>query len=119
MRCGDAAVVRRVIELLRKSGEEPQKERTPSLDQAGLLLRAFALDVFTCVRCVELASHAHLHLGSGQERERASGRLPGFAQGRGPGELVAETVAAGPRREARGRYAGRVRTRKSVGFTPV
>ena len=30
--------------------EEPQKERTPRLDWAGLLRRAFALDVFSCVR---------------------------------------------------------------------
>ncbi|MFY0570051.1 transposase [Archangium lansingense] len=31
--------------------EEPKKERTPRLDQAGLLRRTFALDVFSCVRC--------------------------------------------------------------------
>jgi hypothetical protein len=31
--------------------EEPRKERKPRLDWAGLLRRAFALDVFACVRC--------------------------------------------------------------------
>jgi Putative transposase len=31
--------------------EEPKKERTPRLDWAGLLRRAFALDVFACLRC--------------------------------------------------------------------
>jgi hypothetical protein len=31
--------------------EEPQKERTPGMDWEGLLRRAFALDVFSCVRC--------------------------------------------------------------------
>ena len=31
--------------------EEPRKERTPRLDQAGLLRRTFALDVFACLRC--------------------------------------------------------------------
>ncbi|PTL75383.1 ATP-dependent helicase HrpA [Vitiosangium sp. GDMCC 1.1324] len=30
--------------------EEPKKERTRRLDQAGLLLRTFALDVFACWR---------------------------------------------------------------------
>jgi hypothetical protein len=31
--------------------EESRKERTPRLDQAGLLRGAFALEVFTCLRC--------------------------------------------------------------------
>ncbi|PTL74991.1 ATP-dependent helicase HrpA [Vitiosangium sp. GDMCC 1.1324] len=31
--------------------EEPRKEHTPRLDQAGLLRRTFALDVFACLRC--------------------------------------------------------------------
>ena len=31
--------------------EEPEKERTPRLDQAGLLHRTFALDVFDCSKC--------------------------------------------------------------------
>ncbi len=31
--------------------EEPRKERTPRLDQAGLLRRTFALDVLACLRC--------------------------------------------------------------------
>ena len=33
------------------TGEESLKERTPRLDWAGLLRRAFSLEVFTRVRC--------------------------------------------------------------------
>jgi hypothetical protein len=80
--------------------EEPQKERTPRLVWVGLRRRAFALDVFTCVRC-GAAGEAGPGAGATPKRSEGLPQAGGEERSVRPPQVAAEEASVAPEAGAR------------------